>query len=112
MYQRLCARVQDKLLQKEHFQSHSIPLADFRSVPDRAEAASAGQDYGFPFMLKSRRRVHNRTRNQKRAQTYPVLRSPRSIFWCVRILAAAPAGLPRLAVPNSTTAKLLFSIVM
>ena len=47
---------QDKLLQKEHFQSHSVPLVEFRSVHDAAGAAAAGQQFGFPYMLKSRRR--------------------------------------------------------
>ena len=47
---------QDKLLQKQHFQSHSIPLAEFRSVSDAVELRATGEEFGFPFMLKSRRR--------------------------------------------------------
>ena len=51
---------QDKLLQKQHFQGHGIPLADFRSIGDEAELKAVGEEFGYPFMLKSRRRAPHR----------------------------------------------------
>ena len=44
-------------MQKQHFQAAGIPLADFAEVADAAAGGAAGADYGFPFMLKSRRCV-------------------------------------------------------
>lgn len=49
--------LQDKFVQKQHFEQHSIPLADFQEVHDAAGGAAAGEQFGFPFMLKSRRRA-------------------------------------------------------
>jgi hypothetical protein len=51
----LLLRVQDKLLQKRHFQAAGVPVADFAGVEDTAAAQAAAQAFGFPFMLKSRR---------------------------------------------------------
>ena len=50
-------RRQDKLLQKQHFQGHGVPLVDFQSIGDADELRAAGEEFGFPFMLKSRRHV-------------------------------------------------------
>ena len=49
--------VQDKLVQKRHFQGAGVPVADFMGVDDPAAAAAAAQAFGFPFMLKARRWV-------------------------------------------------------
>ena len=46
---------QDKLLQKQHFRSAGIPVADFCGIEDAAAARSAIESYGAPLMLKARR---------------------------------------------------------
>ena len=46
--------IQDKFLQKEHFLSHDVPLPEFMKINCAKCAASAGEKYGYPFMLKSR----------------------------------------------------------
>lgn len=50
----ICA-LQDKLVQKRHFQSARVPVADFLGIDDPAAAQAAAQAFGFPFMLKARR---------------------------------------------------------
>lgn len=46
--------IQDKFLQKEYFQSHGIPLPEFRKINCAKCAASAASAFGYPYMLKSR----------------------------------------------------------
>ncbi len=46
---------QDKLLQKQHFRSAGVPVADFCGIEDAAAALSALEIYGVPLMLKARR---------------------------------------------------------
>jgi len=51
-----CIRlIQDKLVQKRHFETHGVPLGKFADVPDEAAARRVGEDFGYPFMLKARR---------------------------------------------------------
>lgn len=47
--------IQDKFLQKQHFQKHGVSLGEFMSVGSEAELDKAGEAYGYPFMLKSRK---------------------------------------------------------
>jgi len=47
--------IRDKLLQKQHFSSHSIPLPPFRGTPDMESIKQAASEFGLPLMLKSRR---------------------------------------------------------
>ena len=49
--------LQDKLVQKRHFQSAGVPVAAFLGIDDAAAAQAAAQAFGFPFMLKARRSV-------------------------------------------------------
>ncbi|CAL8469156.1 g8697 [Coccomyxa elongata] len=51
--------IQDKLVQKRHFQAAGVPVADFMGVDDPAAAAAAAQAFGFPFMLKARRLAYD-----------------------------------------------------
>ena len=46
--------IQDKFLQKEHFESHGIPLPEFRKINCAKCAASAADAFGYPYMMKSR----------------------------------------------------------
>ncbi len=49
------AMIQDKLLQKRTMEGAGIPVAAFRGVDDTAQAVAFGGEYGYPFVLKSRR---------------------------------------------------------
>eukprot|EP00884_Botryococcus_braunii_P000739 jgi/Botrbrau1/10666/Bobra.53_2s0022.2 len=58
--------IQDKLLQKEHFVGNGVPVAPFLGVRNAAEALDAGKEFGYPFMLKSRRSLHMTGRNERK----------------------------------------------
>lgn len=49
--------IQDKFVQKQHFTRNSVPVADFLEVLDDVGARAAGDAFGYPLMLKSKRRV-------------------------------------------------------
>ncbi|CDS11261.1 hypothetical protein LRAMOSA03524 [Lichtheimia ramosa] len=46
--------IQDKYAQKQHLQSHGIPVAEYMETPDADAVAAAGKQFGYPFMLKSK----------------------------------------------------------
>ncbi|KAG0000595.1 phosphoribosylaminoimidazole carboxylase ade2 [Entomortierella chlamydospora] len=46
--------IQDKYLQKQHLAKHNIPLADSLDCPDQESIERAGQEFGYPFMLKAK----------------------------------------------------------
>lgn len=46
--------IQDKYAQKQHLQSHGIPVAEYMETPDGDAVAAAGKQFGYPFMLKSK----------------------------------------------------------
>merc|ERR1712048_423353 len=51
-----CIRlIQDKLVQKRHFEKHGVPLGQFTDVPNVEAAMAAGEQFGYPYMLKSRK---------------------------------------------------------
>ena len=47
--------IQDKYIQKKFFEVHGIPLPDFIEVPSIESAKNVGEQFGYPFMLKSRK---------------------------------------------------------
>jgi phosphoribosylaminoimidazole carboxylase len=47
--------IQDKYIQKKFFEDHQIPLPDFIEVPNIENAKKVGKQFGYPFMLKSRK---------------------------------------------------------
>lgn len=51
---RVLGIIRDKNLQKEHFQSHGIPLPPFRATPTIDSIKQAAKDLGLPIMLKAR----------------------------------------------------------
>ncbi|KAG9454991.1 hypothetical protein H6P81_007895 [Aristolochia fimbriata] len=51
--------IQDKYLQKVHFSQHDIPLPNFMEVVDADSAARAGELFGYPLMIKSRRLAYD-----------------------------------------------------
>ncbi|KAF9137692.1 phosphoribosylaminoimidazole carboxylase ade2 [Mortierella sp. GBA39] len=46
--------IQDKYLQKQHLAKYQIPLADSLDCPDQEAIEKAGQEFGYPFMLKAK----------------------------------------------------------
>ncbi|KXS12438.1 Phosphoribosylaminoimidazole carboxylase [Gonapodya prolifera JEL478] len=46
--------IQDKFAQKELLNSHGVPLGAFRRVESREDAVAVGEEFGYPYMLKSR----------------------------------------------------------
>lgn len=51
--------IQDKFLQKVHFSGHGIPLPDFMQIDDFESAKRAGELFGYPLMIKSRRLAYD-----------------------------------------------------
>ena len=48
-------KIQDKLIQKQTMQDAGIPVAAFKGVQTPEDAAHFGEEYGYPFVMKSRR---------------------------------------------------------
>lgn len=48
-------KIQDKLVQKRTMEEAGIPVAQFREVDSMDDAAAFGDEFGYPFVLKSRR---------------------------------------------------------
>eukprot|EP00899_Mesostigma_viride_P009820 jgi/Mesvir1/1883/Mv22914-RA.4 len=51
--------IQDKYLQKKHFSSNGVALGPFRKIESIDEAYTAGKDFGYPLMIKSRRLAYD-----------------------------------------------------
>ncbi len=47
--------IQDKLVQKQALQDRGIPVPEFRRVDSREDLLEAGEEFGYPMMLKARR---------------------------------------------------------
>ncbi|KAF5730020.1 Phosphoribosylaminoimidazole carboxylase atpase-subunit isoform 1 [Tripterygium wilfordii] len=51
--------IQDKYLQKVHFSRHAIPLPEFMEIDDLEGAKRAGDLFGYPLMIKSRKLAYD-----------------------------------------------------
>ncbi|KAL5768200.1 hypothetical protein ACOSQ2_014983 [Xanthoceras sorbifolium] len=51
--------IQDKYLQKVHFSRHGIPLPDFMQIDDFEDARRAGNLFGYPLMIKSKKLAYD-----------------------------------------------------
>ncbi|KAF5180823.1 N5-carboxyaminoimidazole ribonucleotide synthase [Thalictrum thalictroides] len=51
--------IQDKHLQKVHFSRHGIPLPDFLEIANFDTAKRAGDLFGYPLMIKSKRLAYD-----------------------------------------------------
>ncbi|XWS64726.1 hypothetical protein CRYUN_Cryun05aG0028600 [Craigia yunnanensis] len=51
--------IQDKYLQKVHFSRHAIPLPKFMEIDDLEGAKKAGDLFGYPLMIKSKRLAYD-----------------------------------------------------
>jgi phosphoribosylaminoimidazole carboxylase (NCAIR synthetase) len=52
----LCC-LQDKFVQKQHFEAAGVPVAPYMEVADEAGLMAAAGSFGYPLMLKSKRWV-------------------------------------------------------
>ncbi|XP_042493134.1 phosphoribosylaminoimidazole carboxylase, chloroplastic-like [Macadamia integrifolia] len=51
--------IQDKYLQKVHFSRNAIPVPDFMQIDDLESLEKAGDLFGYPLMLKSKRLAYD-----------------------------------------------------
>ncbi|GFS30237.1 phosphoribosylaminoimidazole carboxylase, putative [Actinidia rufa] len=51
--------IQDKYLQKVHFSRHAIPLPEFMQIDHLESAKRAGELFGYPLMIKSKRLAYD-----------------------------------------------------
>ncbi|CAL9097713.1 unnamed protein product [Musa textilis] len=51
--------IQDKYLQKVHFSQQGIPLPDFMEIDNLANTETAGELFGYPLMIKSKRLAYD-----------------------------------------------------
>ncbi|KDP23690.1 hypothetical protein JCGZ_23523 [Jatropha curcas] len=51
--------IQDKYLQKVHFSRHGIPLPEFMQINNLEGAKKAGDLFGYPLMIKSKRLAYD-----------------------------------------------------
>lgn len=51
--------IQDKYLQKVHFSQYGIPLPDFLEIHNLADVEKAGELFGYPLMIKSKRLAYD-----------------------------------------------------
>ncbi|KAJ4950039.1 hypothetical protein NE237_026871 [Protea cynaroides] len=51
--------IQDKYLQKVHFSRNAIPVSDFMQIDDPESAEKAGDLFGYPLMVKSKRLAYD-----------------------------------------------------
>ncbi len=51
--------IQDKFAQKEYFKEFGVPVGEFCDIPDENALVHAANEYGYPFMLKSKRLAYD-----------------------------------------------------
>jgi len=78
--------IQDKFRQKQHFAESGVPLPEFREIKCARCAASAGDAFGFPYMLKSKTLAYDGRGNA-------VVDSPEGIESAVAALGGYEKGL-------------------
>lgn len=78
--------LQDKFVQKQHFRQAQVPVGDFLEVSNAQQAQHAGQEFGYPLMLKSRRFAYDGKGNA-------VVQSPEGLENAVQQLGGYKHGL-------------------
>lgn len=53
------AIIQDKFAQKQYFKEFGVPLGEFSDIPNETALLHAANEYGYPFMLKSKRLAYD-----------------------------------------------------
>eukprot|EP00879_Flechtneria_rotunda_P023519 GHRR01024881.1.p1 GENE.GHRR01024881.1~~GHRR01024881.1.p1 ORF type:complete len:496 (+),score=146.15 GHRR01024881.1:746-2233(+) len=51
--------IQDKHAQKQHFDAAGVPVGPYADVQDQASLEAAAANFGYPFMLKSKRLAYD-----------------------------------------------------
>jgi phosphoribosylaminoimidazole carboxylase len=51
--------IQDKFIQKQHFQAAGVPVGPFKELLTETDVATVAQEFGFPLMLKSRKLAYD-----------------------------------------------------
>ncbi|PKI70733.1 hypothetical protein CRG98_008966 [Punica granatum] len=77
---------QDKYSQKVHFSRHGIPLPEFMQIDDLESANRAGELFGYPLMIKSKRLAYDGRGNA-------VAKSPEVLSSAVTALGGYERGL-------------------
>ncbi|MCL7036707.1 hypothetical protein MKW94_010495 [Papaver nudicaule] len=78
--------IQDKFLQKVHFSQHAIPMPEFREIDGDDSATKAGDSFGYPLMIKSKRLAYDGRGNA-------VAHSKEELSSCVAALGGYTHGL-------------------
>ncbi|RZC45683.1 hypothetical protein C5167_038635 [Papaver somniferum] len=78
--------IQDKYLQKVHFSQNAIPMPEFREIDGDDSAAKAGDLFGYPLMIKSKRLAYDGRGNA-------VAHSKEEVSSCVDALGGYAHGL-------------------
>ncbi|KAK6919790.1 ATP-grasp fold, ATP-dependent carboxylate-amine ligase-type [Dillenia turbinata] len=78
--------IQDKYIQKVYFSKHGIPLPDFMQIDNLDEAKRAGNLFGYPLMVKSKRLAYDGRGNA-------VVKSEKEISSAVTALGGYAQGL-------------------
>ena len=78
--------IQDKFEQKQHFSMAGLPLPEFREIKCSKCADAAGNEWGYPFMLKSKKLAYDGRGNA-------VVRSPEARDDAVASLGGYERGL-------------------
>ncbi|KAL5566914.1 hypothetical protein UlMin_030078 [Ulmus minor] len=78
--------IQDKYLQKLHFSKHGIPLPEFIQIDDIEAAKRAGDQFGYPLMIKSRTLAYDGRGNA-------VARSQEELSTAITVLGGFDRGL-------------------
>ncbi|KAI8877109.1 phosphoribosylaminoimidazole carboxylase [Backusella circina FSU 941] len=75
--------IQDKFIQKQHLESHGIPVADYLETPTADDVRKAGDAFGYPFMLKSKTMAYDGKGNY-------VVKSSEDVEKAVQALSKTP----------------------
>ncbi|PSC69680.1 phosphoribosylaminoimidazole chloroplastic [Micractinium conductrix] len=78
--------IQDKFVQKQHFQAAGVPLPEYREIKCGKCAEGAGHAFGYPYMLKSKKLAYDGRGNA-------VVRSEADIAAAVASLGGYEKGL-------------------
>lgn len=78
--------IQDKYRQKQYFKENNVPLPEFMEIKCAKCAASAGNKFGYPFMLKSKTLAYDGRGNA-------VVDSPEALEGAVAALGGYSKGL-------------------
>lgn len=77
--------IQDKYLQKQHLTSRGLKVVDYLETPDYASVVKAGEQFGYPMMLKCKRLAYDGKGNM-------VVKTKQDIPACIERLTGQCGG--------------------